>query len=277
MELLSPSLLGELRPLVEEFKSISKEFNIVLGWHYLLDVPWAANILNQLPLSNARGLDAGAGRGMIQWWLARQGAAVISADRSPRTRLPRSIEKAFVIRGLRRTDFRSALSVGEKLKSLLSIKTKKRAHGKVLIYNQELCDLADVEDNSLDFVVSISALEHNSFEGLVQVLRELMRVLKPGAPLVATVGASSDSNWFHEPSKGWCYNAETVRHEFGLPADCDSNYDNYDSIFEAVRDFTELRVNLHKAYFKSGENGMPWGKWDPQYLSVGVVTHKRKD
>ena len=40
-------------------------FNLILGWHYLLDLPWAAAILSQLPLFGAKGLDVGAGRAMI--------------------------------------------------------------------------------------------------------------------------------------------------------------------------------------------------------------------
>ena len=31
-----------------------------------------------------------------------------------------------------------------------------------------------------------------------------------------------------------------------------------------------VRDNLARFYFQSGDNGMPWGKWDPQYQSVGV-------
>ena len=41
----------------------------------------------------------------------------------------------------------------------------------------------------------------------------------------------------------------------------------------AVR--AELRDNLASFYFRSGDNGMPWGKWDPQYQPVGVCKVKR--
>jgi hypothetical protein len=44
---------------------------------------------------------------------------------------------------------------------------------------------------------------------------------------------------------------------------------------EKLRACTELRENLASFYFRSGENGMPWGKWDPQYQSVGVLKVKR--
>lgn len=57
-------------------------------------------------------------------------------------------------------------------------------------------------------------------------------------------------------------------------ADCRSNYDRYDELFEALRGCSELRDNLPDFYFKSGNNGIPWGVWDPRYQPVGVVKVK---
>jgi len=37
----------------------------------------------------------------------------------------------------------------------------------------------------------------------------------------------------------------------------------------------ELRDHLAEFYFLSGDNGMPWGKWDPQYQPVGVCKVKQ--
>jgi hypothetical protein len=53
-----------------------------------------------------------------------------------------------------------------------------------------------------------------------------------------------------------------------------SNYDEYDRLFSDLRACAELRDNLASFYFKSGSNGMPWGVWDPQYQSVGVLVTK---
>jgi hypothetical protein len=36
-----------------------------------------------------------------------------------------------------------------------------------------------------------------------------------------------------------------------------------------------LRDNLASFYGRSGENGMPWGVWDPRYQPVGVCKVKR--
>ena len=91
---------------------------------------------------------------------------------------------------------------------------------------------------------------------------------------IATLGAAKEQDWFHEPSKGWCYTEATLRDIFDLPADCPSNYDRYDELFKSLRNCSELRDNLADFYFKSGNNGMPWGIWDPKYQPVGMVKVK---
>ena len=73
---------------------------------------------------------------------------------------------------------------------LLPALQPRRSPGQVLVYNQDLKNLADIPDSSLDAVVAVSALEHNTPEGLQQVVAELMRVLKPGGKLIATLSAA---------------------------------------------------------------------------------------
>jgi ubiquinone/menaquinone biosynthesis C-methylase UbiE len=144
----------------------------------------------------------------------------------------------------------------------------------VTINNQDLKSLEDISDESLDAVVAVSALEHNTPDDLPGVVAELMRVIKPGGLLLATLGASRDEDWFHEPSSGWCYSEASLRRIFDLPETASSNYGRYDSLLLALRECAELRDNLAKFYFASGNNGMPWGKWDPQYQPVGVCKVK---
>ncbi len=150
-----------------------------------------------------------------------------------------------------------------------------RRSGTVFIYNHHLSPMADVPDNSVDAVVSISALEHNDADALRVIVRELMRVIRPGGKLVATVGAAKEMDWFHEPSKGWCYSEATIRDIFDLPNDCPSDYDRHDELLEMLRNCAELRDGLPSHYSQSANNGMPWGIWDPKYQPVGVVKVKR--
>ncbi len=146
--------------------------------------------------------------------------------------------------------------------------------GHVLVAQADLQDLGFVESGSIDAVVSISSLEHNTLDALPHVIAELLRVLRPGGSLVATVGASKDRDWFHEPSRGWCFTERTLRDLFDLSDDCPSNYSDYDVMMRELEECDELRSNLAGFYFRSGDNGMPWGRWEPKYQSVGVVKVK---
>lgn len=291
LELLPVSLLDNHSGIVHGFKEISIRLNIGLGWHYLLDLSWAAHQLN--PSKGMRVMDAGAGMGVMQWWLAEQGVEVISADRQSRRNLPMRFKQRYRIQGWRKEDLAPKLNLYDFLPSLsprcwhlypkklitslrqLRCKAEIASDsGTVFIYNQDLKSMMDIPDESVDAVVSISALEHNPPDDLRSVVKELMRVLKPGGKLVATLGAAKDQDWFHEPSKGWCYTEASLRGHFELDPDCPSNYDQYDELFVALCNCTELRDKLADLYFKSSNNGMPWGIWDPKYQPVGVVKVK---
>jgi SAM-dependent methyltransferase len=230
--------------------------------------------------------------GLMQWYLIEQGAAdVISADRGSRYDLPLVMRSRYHVVGLRPQDLGPAWNVLKGnvsrasgfgkiiyflrgVVALVMIALPKRFSGKVLIYNQNLTSMPEVPDNSMDAVVAVSALEHNTPEGLEKVVAEIMRKLKPGGKLLATLCAGKDKDWFHEPSQGWCYTDNTLRRLFDLSADTPSNYDHHDELLNSLRNNVELRDKLAKIYFQSGDNGMPWGRWDPQYQPVGVCKVK---
>jgi hypothetical protein len=92
---------------------------------------------------------------------------------------------------------------------------------------------------------------------------------------LATLGAACEADWLHGPSRGWCYTEASLRRLFDLPADVPSNYFRYNELLAALKGCAELRENLASFYYRSGENGMPWGIWDPQYQPVGVRKVKR--
>ncbi len=94
--------------------------------------------------------------------------------------------------------------------------------------------------------------------------------------MAATVGAARDRDWYHEPSRGWCYSEQTLREIFQLSSDCPSNYDQYDRLFDALCHCDELRDKLDPFYLKPGNHGMPLGKWSPEYHVVGIVKCKTR-
>lgn len=293
IEILSVDLLDKQRTIVNELQQTAQALGLEFGWHYLLDLSW---ILCQLgDVRGMRIMDAGAGTGIIQWHLALKGAQVISVDRGSRASLPLRFRAAVQVDGLRPQDLLPAQTVIQSdlarktnqpllrrfpskikqwLRNMSDLQRKPQSLGKVQIYNQDLANLVDIPDSSIDAVVAVSALEHNTPEGLVKVLAEIQRVLKPGGSLMATLCAARDTDWYHEPSSGWCYTDASLKRLFSLPDDTPSNYASYDSILEGIRNCAELRDHLASFYFKSTANGMPLGVWDPQYPPVGVTKQK---
>jgi SAM-dependent methyltransferase len=288
IEILSVALLDQHRQTVLALKRLARSLGLEFGWHYLLDLTWIISMLG--PVKGRRILDAGAGTGVLQWYLAEQGAEVISVDRISRARLPLRFRSRYNVRGLRPQDLlpaskllrdsfaekpRPPFKLKPQARDLAGLADPYRAKGRVIIYNQELQNLCELADTSLDAVVAVSALEHNPPEELPVVVAELLRVLKPGGELLATLGAARDADWLHVPSQGWCYTEASLRRHFDLPVEVPSNYDDYDGLFAALRNCAELRDNLASFYYHSGENGMPWGRWNPQYQTVGVCKVKR--
>jgi SAM-dependent methyltransferase len=290
IEIPSVELLERQRDVVNKLWDVSRATRVEPGWHYLLDLTWIVENLG--PVDGKQILDAGAGMGLMQWFLIEQGAAeVTSADRGSRYGLSLVMRSRYKVRGLRPGDLGPAWNVLKGnvsrasgigklvyflrgLVALAMIALPKRFSGKVLIYNQDLTSMPEIPDNSLDAVVAVSALEHNTPEGLQKVVAEIMRKLKPGGKLLATLCAGKDKDWFHAPSHGWCYTDATLRRLFDLPENIPSNYDRHDELLNSLKDCAELRDKLAKIYFQSGDNGMPWGKWNPQYQPVGVCKVK---
>jgi SAM-dependent methyltransferase len=287
IEILPVSLLQQYDQEVKDLRLLACRLGIEFGWHYLLDLIWVIGHLNQI--RNARIMDAGAGVGIIQWYLAEKGAEVISVDRHSRADLPLHFRIFFSVEGLRQSDlnpfFKSITHSPDQKKRRLGILLRslvcilragfpKTAAGRVLIYNQDIQNLADINDDSIDIIVSISALEHNQRENVAYVVSELMRTLKPGGMLLATINSSKDKDWFHKPSQGWCLTEGSIREIFDLSNDITSNFNQYDKLFSDLYQCSELRDNLAKFYSRSGNNGMPWGVWNPQYLPAGVLKVK---
>ncbi len=288
IEILPVALLENNRPLVNELRLLARKLGLDFGWHYLLDLTWLISHLDKVEGQSI--MDAGAGLGIMQWYLAEHAAHVLSVDRGSRADMPLRFRKRYHVQAKTEAqllnDPLNAFVHNIQRLSGLPGKAKyfwreltgaiafAEAPGQVLIYDHDLVKLDEIPSESIDAIVAVSALEHNQPEALQGVVVELLRLLKPGGRLLATLGAARDQDRFHEPSKGWCYTEASLRRIFQLSADAPSNYSHYDELFSQLQDCAELRDNLADFYFVSGDNGMPWGKWDPQYQIVGVCKTK---
>jgi SAM-dependent methyltransferase len=291
IEILDADLLSQNELLLTNFKDISDRLEISYGWHYFLDFIWVALELGDIKEKVI--LDAGASTGLLQWWMANRGATVMSVDLEDRSHLNNKLGAWCSIRGLRESDYSASLRFNDlvpshditkwryypkKLKeSFRKFKnTIIKTPGEVIIYNQNLKSMSDIEDNSIDLVVSISSLEHNSVSDIRLCIQELRRVLKKDGKMIITLSAAKDHDWFHNPSKGWCFIDETIRSLFSLEKSCPSNYNEYDNLLTKLKNSKKLQDLIPDMYFISGDNGLPWGVLNPQYQPVGIVAGNTK-
>jgi SAM-dependent methyltransferase len=294
IEIIPCQTLIDSLSLKLEIEQTANYLGISYGWHYLLDFVWGANQLQKIT-NGQKILDAGASLGVMQWWLAKQGATVISVDLEDRKRIDPKLKAWCPIQGLRPSDYddfvfndflpsknprkwhkypsKLSYAVITQLRKLAKHPNKKI--GKVYFYQQNIADMIDLEDNSIDAIISISALEHNSLTDLQKCVKELTRVCKVGGAIIATVGAAKETDWYHEPSQGWCFSEKTLVEIFNLEEGYTSNYEKYYQLMCELRNNSELKAKIPSEYFQSGNNGLPWGIWDPKYLPVGIVKVKR--
>jgi SAM-dependent methyltransferase len=271
---------------VERFLRATRRREI--GWHYVIDLTWIYGQARGWP-QGGRVLDAGGGAGPAQFLLAEMGFDVVNVDLAhtlPRApwrrryavsleRLP-SYEPTAYVDHLRATygkagsprwrllgDLRKRWRVG-RWRTAAGLRS---APGALRLVEGNVCAMPELADGSFDAVVSLSALEHVPAAELPRALAEIRRVLKPGAAWAVTTSATPlPQSWFHEPSRGWCFSADDLARHFnatGMASDAAQ-------VLEHYRGCAYLREHLAGFYRKSGQNGMPWGKWDPQYVPVGI-------
>jgi ubiquinone/menaquinone biosynthesis C-methylase UbiE len=281
IELLSPELIRNKPELTALVTEAQETLNHPFGWHYLLDYIWILDRARTLPPGSLI-LDAGAGQGMLQVLLARMGHRVISTDFSPRVPRPIYAEHCSIVTAHSGDELdpdyvrhmyaaypgRTPPPVRLAPDDITRLFAEEKAD--IVYYTADIGHMPQVPDHCLDAVVSISALEHNDHAGVRRAVAELERTLKPGAPMWITVSAARDQDWFHEPSKGWCFSEKSLVELFGL-GEPESNFADYDRIFALLTEGEGLKERLAPFYFTSGNNGMPWGVWNPQYQPVGVA------
>ncbi|MBK1720029.1 methyltransferase domain-containing protein [Thiocystis violacea] len=282
LELLPLSLLNQNPAITRLVYAEKVARRKLLGWHYILDLVWIVSQLKDLP-PGSLVLDAGAGEGLVQYILLRMGFRVISVDFIARNG-PDDIDWLAVSAGenfdndyvQHLKDHYSAVAQGPEAERVLESADAlqvllARETAQLLFYRSDLSAMKLLSDGLVDAVVSVSALEHNAPEVVAQAVAECLRALKPDSPMLITTSAAQGEDWYHQPSKGWCYSEASLKHLFQLADEVPSNYPRYAEFMAALsQPGNELQVQLSPFYFAFSDNGMPWGRWQPEYLPVGI-------
>jgi ubiquinone/menaquinone biosynthesis C-methylase UbiE len=295
IELLSTDLLDDK----VSFRSVYfwiKIFIAEVGWHYPLDLIWQYKKIKELDLpKGAIIVDAGAGHGMMQFILAGQGYNVLSIDFSSR-KLPFLQSKLFKMKNERsksiKNDYTKHLTLVSKLsfsKVFNKIKlaiinfsgfylikgfVNKNKYGSIKYIQADFSDLSFIKSNTIDAVVSTSAIEHNPVhENLKKGISEFNRILKPNSSMFITTSVTNDVCVFDNPTKGYFYDERTLVSIFNLD-EYSSNFNSYSEIFDHINKNKFLKKMIPFNYKKTPNCGMPYGKWNIRYLPVGITKIK---
>lgn len=271
-----------------------------IGWHYIIDLAWIYRRLKHLP-PGSRVLDAGGGIGPTQFMLAELGFDITNVDLyqgEPAAWMKKRYHICCrLLPSFQRTDYSSHIEALHGTDMISSIRNKirgapalapitgfrhRRWHdswrrkaglgdkgmGRITWLRGNLAAMPELEDESFDALVSLSAVEHIPAGVIKPAIAEMLRVLKPDATIALTTsGTDRDEDWYHEPSKGQCFSAQGLKWKFGAD---DAVGQDAAAVLEEYRQSEYLKSHLAEFYSRSGDNGMPWGKWDPQYIPVGI-------
>ena len=296
IELLSESLIDQHRDLALEVLAASSRLGLALGWHYVLDLIWLLRTLDLPP--GATVLDAGAGWGLAQFLFADRGLRVISVDmsaRQPRAEFQHlynfecigngaAIRHRYLERaqpGLKASlDLALTTPLGELpgkilrrfgLAKIASPRATPARAGRptITLYHAALESLGELASDSIDAVISVSALEHNAPGDIAPIVSELERVARPGAPLLLTLSASQHNGEFHAASHSHLLNEAGFIATYGLH-EPHSNFAEFDAIATAMNTPRYLDRWLSYTYDDRIDNGMPGRVWAPTYLPVAL-------
>jgi len=309
IELLSEQLIDDHLDLALEALASCAKLRSQIGWHYILDFVWILTELDVSPGSTVLDAGAGMGLMqflLADRGYNVISADMTIREGLPTCGLPYRFDQMGTGREIRheylehhgtarRTSFRGMLrgqlgaildtSLREIPSKVVEMVTRRTAKGPssnrpdtgasgeemptIVLYRCDLENMEELADDSVDAVVSVSALEHNRPERVKSVVSEIERVMRPGGTFLNTVSACASGRTHHEPSHSWLLDEKGLIEVYGLRCPS-SNFSQYENIFRSLKDSRYLRRWLDSSYYQGGKNGMPWGVWAPDYQPVGV-------
>jgi ubiquinone/menaquinone biosynthesis C-methylase UbiE len=252
IRLLDASYLADNHKL-KELTHWLRVMNRPNGWHYDLDHIWILNEIESAGiLPGATIVDAGAGQGVMQYFLAARGYNVISLDFSSR-KIPARSKGIFQVAGegggeiayqhpymsfinydarsniqsfLKRLQFRKLHKLPE-LPTRISRQAYEYAaylmeryfgqHNSFgsITYVRAPFHEVPLDEGITDAVISVSAIEHADITLFDKNITSLYRLLKPGAPMLLTTSATAENRSFYDNKvQGWCYSKDDLSNYF---------------------------------------------------------------
>ena len=156
------------------------------------------------------------------------------------------------------------------------LKKLANVQGQIVFYRADMQKMTEIKDLSVDAIVSVSAIEHMSHEQVKNSFVEFKRILKSDGIMAITTSASKDKDWFHEPSKGWCFGEKTLEEfiEVAGAKNVSSNFVNYDQYMAKLLLSDAMKQRIPSYYIGNFNCGLPNGKYEPEYQPVGIYLEK---
>lgn len=206
---------------------------------YTSEYAWACDRLMERVMRPARVMDAGGGGGSMQHFLAETFGECWNVDVTPR-HLHTSLAPSFLV-------------------------------------TSDLERIEGLQPASFDGILSASALEHNPWPKFLRVVRNLLELIKPGGPLVATVPAFERRAYY--PTGGWPGAGQEAWPEC-LLFDRDSIMELADAvadiavleepIIQPPEEYREQWREMHADMMANSPEGSRY-----PYLSLGFVLRRR--
>lgn len=247
--MLLPLDLGEAHPdILDEFADIYRlRYGPTWTWHpprhlYGVEYAWIVKTITKLlgGLNGKQLMDAGGGSSALSAFLALRGAAMTVVDRFPEPPV-------------------GQLPDGRVIPPIKAV-------------TEDLLQAVPQQDE-LDGIVSCSAIEHNPWSNIVQITRNLLLRLKPGAPLIVTVPAGR-SHIYYGPG-GWPEPYRSMNY-------LECYLWDHATLHELARAVGDLGVLLDTPILTTGAYQEEWdrlhsemenhpGSYQAPYLSMGFV------
>ncbi len=230
LELLDPKKLDKHiydEGMLDEIRPYSLLDGKRLGWHYCLDYVWMALKCRDILKPGMRVIDIGCGPGAIHGYLEEKyGVDIFGVD-------------------TQRWDKDYVDAVGNF--------TDPAFHEKY-----------GFGPESVDLIISISAVEHNPPKEHQRIIDVALETLKPGGSFLFTMAASPFITRRYKSSFQWNLPRRVIEKMYG---DTFEEYD-YWKVWKNWRNHREIPENYSKRH-KS------WGKLDPPFLVAGAHIVKK--